>query len=190
MDDAGFLALAAEINEYMNAEQYSECLKKMDSYLEMESDPKAKGILNLCKATCALQLNNVSAAKEALSNVDVQAMSEEERIYWDRVQIAIFEKDGNWQAAKNLLTHNLAKPELQCEEHWDVRYEFLGKMGCALTNLGLFKEALRYLREGQAGMEKGAILDSFYTYEASCLHALGFHEQAEECLKRTTAPPN
>jgi hypothetical protein len=172
MDDTGFHALAAEIKGYMDKEDYVQCLKKLDSYLELETDLKARSIHNLGKATCALHLNNVSVAKEALSNVDTRTMSNEERIYLDRVQISIFEKDKNWLAAKELLTRNLEKPELQYEEHGEVRYEFLGKMGCALTNLGQFREALKYLKEGKAGTEKGAMLDSFCAYEANCLQAL------------------
>jgi hypothetical protein len=75
MNQGDLAALTQEIERYKDAQQYTECILRMDHYERETTDPVVKAVLLTAKATCALEIEDIEGAKRAVSRIDTVSLT-------------------------------------------------------------------------------------------------------------------
>jgi tetratricopeptide (TPR) repeat protein len=183
MNQGDLVALTQEIEEYKNAQQYVECILRMDHYERETTDPIVKAVLLTAKATCALEIGDIEASRQAVSLIDTASLTIPMRNYVNLTKATVAHEGGQSERAAALLAESLATGEIYSDEQREVLYEALARMGFIQADMNQFDAALGLLSRASAMFDRGDLQENIGLYRAYCLQALGRLQEAEECLQ-------
>jgi len=176
-------ALAEEIKSYKDRHEYGECISQMDRYERETIDPTVRSILLTAKATCALQLNDLSTAEDAVSGIDIEPLTSAMRNYVYLTRGAVAQKSGQLDLAVSLFSTIIDSKEAYEPAHRDVLYEGFARLAFLYAQKNQFAAAFDLLERATIISPEGDLRDDIDIYRGYCLQALGRLQAAEQRLK-------
>lgn len=146
MNSEDLNALTQEIEYYKSSHKHAECIQKMDQYDRETEDPVVRAVLLTAKATCALQVGDISLADSAVSKIDTASLTAGMRNYVNLTKATIAHQAGRLDEAARFLSVSLASRDLYDDEQRDVLYEVLARSGFVQADMNQFGIALDLLR--------------------------------------------